>query len=111
MHRKPFTNQSVHKGFPTLFLNIIKTLFIYYRAGHTFLTFVIPAPKFLAYLQERFERANGRLVRAKITSLQDPILEPYDVVVNCTGLGARWLVPDDTVVPVRGQITKVRYIC
>ncbi|XP_050563782.1 D-amino-acid oxidase [Spodoptera frugiperda] len=79
-----------------------------YGAGHTFLTFVIPAPKFLAYLQERFERANGKLVRAKITSLQDPILEPYDVVVNCTGLGARWLVPDDTVVPVRGQITKVK---
>ncbi|XP_022824776.1 D-amino-acid oxidase [Spodoptera litura] len=79
-----------------------------YGAGHTFLTFVLPAPRFLAYLQERFERANGKLLRAKITSLQDPVLEPFDVVVNCTGLGARWLVPDDAVVPVRGQITKVK---
>ncbi|KAH9634608.1 hypothetical protein HF086_009260 [Spodoptera exigua] len=75
-------------------------------AGHTFLTFASSAQKLLAYLQERFERANGRLLRAKITSLQDPLLEAYDVVVNCTGLGARWLVPDDAVVPVRGQITK-----
>ncbi|CAH0687945.1 unnamed protein product [Spodoptera exigua] len=79
-----------------------------YEAGHTFLTFASSAQKLLAYLQERFERANGRLLRAKITSLQDPLLEAYDVVVNCTGLGARWLVPDDAVVPVRGQITKVK---
>ena len=26
------------------------------------------------------------------------------VVVNCTGIGARSLVPDESLVPVRGQI-------
>ncbi len=29
------------------------------------------------------------------------------VVVNCTGIGARSLVPDESVVPVRGQVVVV----
>ncbi|PZC75232.1 hypothetical protein B5X24_HaOG206539 [Helicoverpa armigera] len=79
-----------------------------YAAGLTFKTFVISPPALLTYLTKRFEHAGGTLVQAKLTSLQDPILDGFDVVVNCTGLGARVLVPDDRVVPVRGQIAKVK---
>jgi D-amino-acid oxidase len=32
---------------------------------------------------------------------------PGDIVVNCTGLGARSLLPDPGVVPVRGQVVLV----
>uniref|UniRef100_A0A2A4JW16 FAD dependent oxidoreductase domain-containing protein n=1 Tax=Heliothis virescens TaxID=7102 RepID=A0A2A4JW16_HELVI len=79
-----------------------------YGAGLTFKTFVVSPPALLTYLTKRFERAGGTLLQAKLTSLQDPILDSFDVVVNCTGLGARVLVPDDKVVPVRGQIAKVK---
>ncbi|CAH0587891.1 unnamed protein product [Chrysodeixis includens] len=77
-------------------------------AGQTFTTFISSPPKLLAYLQERFEKANGKLLRAKITSLEDPLLQEYDVVINCTGVQARFIVPDDKVTPYRGQIVKVK---
>ena len=35
-------------------------------------------------------------------------LSDYDYVFNCTGLGAKWLCHDDNVVPIRGQVFKVR---
>ncbi|KAJ8714388.1 hypothetical protein PYW07_002613 [Mythimna separata] len=78
-----------------------------YTAGHTFTTFVCSPSALLAHFQQRFQQANGRVLQAKLTSLQDPLLAQYDVVVNCTGLGARFLVPDDTVVPIRGQVLRV----
>ena len=31
----------------------------------------------------------------------------FDVVVNCTGLGARELCNDDKIAPVRGHIIRV----
>ena len=31
----------------------------------------------------------------------------YDVIVNCCGMGARQLVKDNTVEPIRGQVLRV----
>lgn len=31
----------------------------------------------------------------------------YDVIVNCTGLGAKYLCNDRKLVPIRGQVLKV----
>ncbi|PRD21526.1 UNVERIFIED_CONTAM: D-amino-acid oxidase [Trichonephila clavipes] len=31
----------------------------------------------------------------------------YDAVINCSGIGARSLVPDPEVIPVRGQVMRV----
>lgn len=31
-----------------------------------------------------------------------------DLIVNCTGLGARHLVKDDNVTPIRGQVARVK---
>jgi D-amino-acid oxidase len=41
---------------------------------------------------------------ARVTALDDV---PGDVVVNCTGLGARELAPDPSMLPVRGQVVVV----
>ncbi|XP_026727635.1 D-amino-acid oxidase [Trichoplusia ni] len=79
-----------------------------YTAGQTFISFISSPPKMLAYLQERFVKGNGQLLRAKVTSLEDPLLQEYDVVVNCTGIQARFIVPDEKVRPYRGQIVKVK---
>ncbi|KAJ2949570.1 hypothetical protein O0L34_g15488 [Tuta absoluta] len=77
-----------------------------YVAGHTFTTFQVLPPTILKHLHQRFIRAGGRIVPRNVTSLKDPFLGGYDVVINCTGLGAREIVPDSGVYPIRGQILK-----
>jgi D-amino-acid oxidase len=51
----------------------------------------------------RLEAAGGTLNRAALSALPNSA----DVVVNCTGLGARLTASDPTVTPVRGQILTV----
>jgi D-amino-acid oxidase len=62
---------------------------------------LINMPLYLAHLVERLARAGGTIELRTIDSLDDAAsLSP--MVVNCTGLGARRLVPDPEVVPLRG---------
>ncbi|MFJ4466296.1 FAD-dependent oxidoreductase [Streptomyces sp. NPDC089424] len=58
----------------------------------------------LPYLRDRL-RAAGGLVEERAVSALAEVDAP--VVVNCTGLGARELVPDASVRPVRGQLVVV----
>ncbi|XP_023944090.2 D-amino-acid oxidase [Bicyclus anynana] len=78
-----------------------------YVAGRTFTTFMVYPPAMLAHLYQRFKAANGQTLQHRIVSLHDEILDDFDVVVNCLGLGARHVVPDDKVIPIRGQIARV----
>jgi D-amino-acid oxidase len=64
---------------------------------------VVTMPAYLRYLRARFERAGGRLEVAPAGSLAE-LAGAAPVVVNCSGAGARDLVPDPAVVPVRGQV-------
>ena len=57
----------------------------------------------------QFTGAGGRLVRGRLSSLtSDDLLTSCDVLVNCTGLGARDLAGDQTMQPLRGQVSRVR---
>nr|CAD7262209.1 unnamed protein product [Timema shepardi] len=78
-----------------------------YTKGYTYVTFICEATKFLPYLQNRLLAGGGHLVRRKVTSLDELAREDYRVIVNCTGLQARHLVGDTSVVPVRGQVLRV----
>ena len=60
-------------------------------------------PVYLEYLQARFERAGGTVEVAAVPALA-ALAGVAPVVVNCSGVGARDLVPDPKVVPVRGQV-------
>ena len=60
-------------------------------------------PVYLDYLRARFERAGGALEVAAVPSLAE-LAGVAPVMVNCSGVGARDLVPDPAVVPVRGQV-------
>ncbi|WEP00144.1 FAD-dependent oxidoreductase [Streptomyces sp. FXJ1.172] len=65
---------------------------------------VIDMPAYLAWLRERLAKAGCEVEVREVTDLA---AVPAGVVVNCTGLGARSLVPDPEVHPVRGQLVVV----
>ncbi|MFC8393252.1 MULTISPECIES: FAD-dependent oxidoreductase [unclassified Streptomyces] len=65
---------------------------------------LIDMPVHLAWLRERFLAAGGAVETRTVADLAEA---GAAVVVNCTGLGARELVPDRSVRPVRGQLVVV----
>ncbi|MFF4559570.1 NAD(P)/FAD-dependent oxidoreductase [Streptomyces sp. NPDC001435] len=65
---------------------------------------LIDMPAHLAWLRARLLKAGGTVEERVVTDLARV---PAPVVVNCTGLGARELVPDPEVRPVRGQLVVV----
>lgn len=74
--------------------------------GYVFTAPVIETPRYLRYLLERFQTAGGRIVQRSVASLAAPFAA-CDLVVNCAGLGARDLVVDPALHPIRGQIVRV----
>jgi len=64
---------------------------------------VVEMPLYLPSLVKRLENAGGTLTRAALSGLPSSA----DLVVNCTGLGARLTAADPTVTPVRGQVLSV----
>ncbi len=69
---------------------------------------LIDMPVHLGWLRERFLAAGGVVEKRSVEDLAEAAgPDGADVVVNCTGLGARDLVPDPAVRPVRGQLVVV----
>ncbi|MEV4432514.1 FAD-dependent oxidoreductase [Streptomyces sp. NPDC049555] len=67
---------------------------------------LLDMPTHLHHLHHRLAAAGGRVALRPVPSLARAAAEA-DAVVNCTGLGARRLVPDPSVHPVRGQLVVV----
>ena len=78
-----------------------------YRDGHAFVVPVVEMPVYLRYLMGRFAAAGGEV---EVRAIGDPeeLAGAARVLVNCAGLGARGLVGDDSVRPIRGQVVRVR---
>ncbi|MER5389283.1 FAD-dependent oxidoreductase [Saccharopolyspora sp. NPDC002686] len=68
---------------------------------------LIDMPRYLDHLVARFRDAGGDLQLSPVPTLADAAAEA-STVVNCTGVGARELVGDPGVHPVRGQHVVVR---
>ncbi|MDT0454200.1 FAD-dependent oxidoreductase [Streptomyces sp. DSM 41527] len=77
-----------------------------HAAGWRARTPLVDMPAHLRYLERRLTAAGGGVERREITSLT-AVGRTADVVVNCSGLGARELVPDPDVHPVQGQLVIV----
>ena len=67
-----------------------------------FQTLSIDGTLYLPWLARQAKRNGANIVQKKIDCL-DSLLDDFDVVVNCTGLGAKELVNDSTLVPYFGQ--------
>ncbi len=57
------------------------------------------------YLETEFRARGGVLQQADFPCVADLLALPERVIVNCTGYGARALLGDESLIPVRGQIT------
>jgi D-amino-acid oxidase len=76
-----------------------------YESGWRFAAPVVDMPRYLPWLALQATAAGASFATAPITVTDLADLGP--VVVDCAGLGARDLVPDPTVIPVRGQVVVV----
>ena len=76
-----------------------------YTDGHAFVAPVVEMPVYLTYLMDRFAATGGSIEQRTLSSLDEVDAR---VVVNCVGLGARDLVGDTSMQPIRGQIVRVR---
>jgi D-amino-acid oxidase len=65
---------------------------------------------YLDYLAARFRRAGGEInANVQVENLEDVDRE-FDLVINCTGIGARELMQDADLEPHRGQVAIVSRI-
>jgi D-amino-acid oxidase len=71
-----------------------------YADAWSFTSPVIDMPVYLTWLRARLEALGGTVNRISLGALPPS----DDVVVNCSGIGARLLAPDPTIGPVRGQV-------
>jgi D-amino-acid oxidase len=78
-----------------------------YHDGYRVDVPVIETPVYMRYLLERFRTLGGTVEERSVDGLSDRFREAR-VVVNCAGLGARELVGDDDLFPIRGQVVRVR---
>ncbi|MDO9456709.1 FAD-dependent oxidoreductase [Nocardioides sp.] len=67
---------------------------------------VVDMSRYLPWLVARVEHLGGTLTRLNLPALPDH----GDLVVNCSGLGARLLGADRTVLPVAGQVVVVEQV-
>lgn len=72
-----------------------------FTAGYRFTVPLIDMPVYLDYLLRRLHVAGATVEQRRLTSLADVGVVP--VIVNCSGLGARHLVLDPELRPIRGQ--------
>ncbi|HYO39671.1 MAG TPA: FAD-dependent oxidoreductase [Nocardioidaceae bacterium] len=77
-----------------------------YVDGWTFVAPVVEMPAYLSWLVTRIEGLGGTLTRMALSALPDSA----EVVVDATGLGARLMADDASVVPVRGQVVYVEQV-
>jgi len=69
---------------------------------------IIDMPPYLAHLAARAEAAGAEAAYGVRVRSIDEVRDTARVVINCTGIGARELVPDPSVQPIRGQLVAVR---
>lgn len=76
-----------------------------YGFGLRYVVPLVEMPRYLPWLVSEVDRLGGQQQRQTLRRLSE--LGAADVIVNCSGLGARELVGDQSVYPVRGQVVRV----
>ncbi|WP_422773045.1 FAD-dependent oxidoreductase [Plantactinospora sp. WMMC1484] len=77
-----------------------------YVSGWRYTSPLVNMPRYLEYLTRRLLGNGVEIDIGAVNSFKE-LTGAARVLVNCTGLGARYLVPDDQVYPTRGQLVVV----
>jgi D-amino-acid oxidase len=77
-----------------------------YVGGYRFVVPLVEMPLYLPWLLDRFHSLGGVFERREVKSLREAA-SYGSVVINCSGLRARELCGDETVIPVRGDVVRV----
>lgn len=78
-----------------------------YEYGQVFDSYVIDIPRYMPWLHRTFIAAGGVVQERQLQSL-DQAVQHADAVFHCSGLGARELIGDTSVHPLRGQLVRVK---
>lgn len=63
--------------------------------------------RYMDWLLREYQQLGGMIEQKTITSF-DEVPKNYEIIVNCSGLGARELCNDTSLRPVRGQVVRVK---
>ncbi|MDA0243878.1 MAG: FAD-dependent oxidoreductase [Chloroflexi bacterium] len=74
--------------------------------GYAFTAPVIDMSLYLEYLLSRYRALGGTITQRPLANLAE--VQQGQPIVNCAGLGARELVGDEALFPIRGQIVLVK---
>ncbi len=74
-----------------------------YKDGYRTRVMLMDTTKYLPWLVKRLE-ASGVYIKQRIIKSFDEAFADFDIVINCSGLGAKELCDDDSLYPVRGQV-------
>lgn len=75
--------------------------------GVFFTTVAVDVTSYMTWLMKRFKAQGGKVRQAKIEKIEE-IAEECDILINCCGTSARYLFNDKEIIPVRGQVWKVK---
>jgi len=77
-----------------------------YKYGWAYGTAATECRTYLPWLLKRFQEKGGSVIKRKLKNLTE-LYDDYDIVINCTGLGAAALCNDTEVYPIKGQTIRV----
>ncbi|MDG4766899.1 FAD-dependent oxidoreductase [Solwaraspora sp. WMMD406] len=77
-----------------------------FATGWRYTAPLVDMPIYLGYLRQRLAAVGGQIVIRRLSTL-DETIGVAPMIVNCAGMGARDLVPDLDLTPVRGQLVVV----
>lgn len=76
-----------------------------YKLGYIANVPLISTSIYLDYLLNEFKRLGGKLTIQHINSIEK-LEKENNIIINCTGLGSRELMKDQSMYPIQGQIVK-----
>ncbi len=77
------------------------------HSGFAYKTLLIEPPIFLAKMHNDLVAAGAAMNTRSFTALSEVATLSEDIIVNCTGLGAKQICADNLMHPIRGQLVKL----
>ncbi|TKR88548.1 hypothetical protein L596_012773 [Steinernema carpocapsae] len=99
---------SVYRNYKTLTAKEIADLgFSDFKYGTFCTTYFLEPSIYLRKILKEFTEAGGLILQKRLKSVEE-IGANFDLIVNCAGLGSRDLFGDKEVIPIRGQLIRIK---